>query len=65
MRKQLTRRKYVSPLSFEVTVRLERGFLQNSIVTDEMSVEVEEFEAVTFTNPDAGFETDFFDAEFK
>ena len=65
MREQTARQKYVSPRSIAVGVYLERGLLQNSIVTDEMSVEVEEFEAVTFTNPDAGFETDFFDAEFK
>ena len=65
MREQTAKQQYVSPHSFELRVYLERGFLQNSIVTDEMSVEVEEFEAVTFTNPDAGFEQDFFDAEFK
>ena len=65
MRRQLTRRKYVSPLSFEVTVRLERGFLQNTLVTDEMSVEVHEFENVTFTDSETGFENDYFDATFK
>lgn len=55
------KRNYSIPLVKEVAeVRLETDFLQNSIVTDETSVAVREFEDVT-----SSFDDKFFEAEFK
>ena len=62
----MRRTVYQSPTTLqEVEIRLERDLLQNSIVADDATVGVHDFESVTFTDAESGFETNYFDAEFK